>query len=120
MNALFIVQQIVCEDLTAIKSACERRNYMVAADRLHATLNLSLSIHLRGWYPLVELELFHQELMRRHLTHFRYLHRILNHHRINAYVRSVPFLRRKTSRQPEVTQFVFLSFSQKHANTMLR
>lgn len=60
---------------------------MVAADRLHATLDLSLPIHLRGRHPLVELALFHQKLSRRHLTHFRYLHRVLNHHRTNIYVR---------------------------------
>lgn len=66
---------------------------MVVANCLHATLDLSLPIQLRSRHPLVELELFHQDLSRRRLTYFLYLHRVLNHHRANMHIQSVPFLR---------------------------
>lgn len=54
------------------------------ANSLHTTLNLSLSVLLRSRNPLVKFELFHQKFSRgaliRHLTHFRYLHSVLNDH----------------------------------------
>lgn len=87
------------------------RNYMVAADRLHATLDLSLPIHLRGRHPLVELAPFHQKLIRRHLTHFCYLHRVLNHHRTNTYIRSVPSYAGKPRGNPRVARFAYFFLS---------
>lgn len=54
------------------------------ANSLQTTLNLSMSVLLRSRNPLVKFELFHQKFSRgaliRHLTHFRYLHRVLNDH----------------------------------------
>jgi len=78
---------------------------MVAANRLHATLDLSLPIQLRGRYPLVKLELFHQELSRRHLTHFRYLHRVLSPSHKRPYSISV-----FSAEKPRVLPRIFLSF----------
>lgn len=83
------------------------QNYMVAANRLHAALDLSLSIQLRGCHSLVKLELFHQELLRCHLTHLSYLHRVLNHHCTNAH--SMLFFVEKPW-QPKVVQFVSYFF----------
>lgn len=59
---------------------------MVVANCLHATLDLSLSIQLRSRHPLVKLALFLQDFSRRRLTHFFYLHRVLNHHRANMHI----------------------------------
>lgn len=66
-----------------IESTKRGRNYMLA-NSLHTTLNLSLSVLLRSRNPLVKFELFHQKFSRgaliRHLTHFCYLHSVLNDH----------------------------------------
>lgn len=53
------------------------------ANSLHTTLNLSLSVLLRSRNPLVKFELFHQKFSRGalcYLTHFCYLHSVLNDH----------------------------------------
>lgn len=84
---------------------------MVVANCLHATLNLSLPIQLRSRHPLVELALFHQDLSRRRLTYFLYLHRVLNHHRANARTfKSV--LSQNITGQPMLPGACFLSLFQ--------
>lgn len=85
------------------------QNYMVAANRLHTALDLSLPIQFCGRHFLVKLELFHQELLRCHLTHLSYLHRVLNHHCTNAHIRSMLFFVEKPW-QPKVIRFVSYFF----------